>query len=116
MRLQPDQSWLQTPLIPHGYAPITKKLYLSSRILEAPIEPIKLNLAELKLISICVYKALHSRERAVSREAEMADPSKPLLLYEVIVNSILRIKISVNIRFGHRVEEIKIKVFNAASP
>ena len=80
-----------------------------------PIEPIELYLAEFHILAISLEKTLNSFKRAVSGKTEMLYPSLSLLLNQIIVYSIPRIEVFLNVMLGNVVEKIKVELVHLTS-
>ena len=83
-------------------------------MLESPVNIVKLYLAKLHIIAVSFQKTPDDFTASMRRKSKMSDSSVFLLLHQVSVYAVLFIQIFVNIHFTDIMEQIEIKVFDAA--
>ena len=83
--------------------------------MEAPVDVVDLQLAELHVLAIHVKKGLQYRDAPVTAKADMANPAGPLLLEQIRYGAEAAVvQIVVYVGFLHVVTQVKVEVLNAA--
>ena len=87
-----------------------EQLHLGFGILECPVQPVQLNLAELHMRPISLQETFHNLTASMCRKSKMMNTSILFLLHQIRKNMVFLIKVCVYVHLTDIVEQVEVEI------